>query len=225
MTFVTDISKHVSEICGMSNHKAHWEGVYGSKQSHEVSWTQDVPKTSLDFIHDFNLPKNAAIIDVGGGDSKLVDHLLSEGFTDLTVLDISETAIERAKARLGTNAGKVKWIVSDILDFQPKRHYDLWHDRATFHFLNSQPEVDTYLTIARQAINKYLIMGTFSDQGPLKCSMLDVHRYSATELAHTLDRDFNKIKCINTDHITPFQTMQNFTFCSFGKKRNSIERD
>lgn len=218
MTFVTDTGRRVSEICGMSNRKSHWEKVYNTKQPHEVSWTQDVPQTTLDFIHSLNLPKSASIIDVGGGDSKLVDHLLHEGFTDLTVLDVSETAIERAKSRLGAIAGKVNWIVSDILNFQPKRHYELWHDRATFHFLNSQPEVDTYLTIARQAINKYLIMGTFSDQGPLKCSMLDVHRYSDTELAHTLERDFHKIKCINTDHITPFQTSQNFTFCSFGKR-------
>lgn len=202
----------------MNDRRSHWEQVFGTKQPHEVSWTQDVPQTSLDFIHGLNLPKDAAIIDIGGGDSKLVDYLLREGFTALTVLDISETAIERAKARLGADAAKVNWIVSDILTFQPPRHYDLWHDRAAFHFLTSQPEVDTYLAIARQAINKYLIMGTFSDLGPLKCSMLEVHRYSDIELEQTLDRDFKKIKCINTDHITPFQTIQNFTFCSFRRR-------
>lgn len=202
----------------MADLKSHWEQVYGDKQPHEVSWTQDVPQTSLDFIHGFNLPKDAAIIDIGGGDSKLVDNLLREGFTDLTVLDISETAIAKAKTRLGTNANKVRWIVSDILAFQPERHYDLWHDRATFHFLNSQTEVDTYLDIARRAAKRFLVIGTFSDQGPLKCSMLEVHRYSKSELEHTLERDFEKIKCINTDHITPFQTTQNFTFCSFSRR-------
>ena len=203
----------------MADRKSHWEQVYGTKQAHEVSWTQDIPQTSLDFIHSLKLPKDVSIIDIGGGDSKLVDHLLREGYTDITVLDISETAIERAKARLGSDAGKVHWIVSDILTFQPERSYDLWHDRAAFHFLTEQSEVDTYLNTLHSAAKKRMIIGTFSDHGPLKCSMLEVHRYSGLELAHTLERDFEKIECINTDHITPFQTVQNFTFCSF-RRRN-----
>ncbi len=204
----------------MADRKSHWEQVYGTKQAHEVSWTQDIPQTSLDFIHKMNLPKEVSIIDIGGGDSKLVDHLLREGFTDITVLDISETAIERAKARLGaTDAGKINWIVSDILDFQPERRYDLWHDRAAFHFMTTQTEIDTYLNIASSAAGRFVIMGTFSDSGPLKCSMLEIHRYSDTELKETMERDFENIECINSNHITPFQTVQNFTFCSF-RRRN-----
>jgi ubiquinone/menaquinone biosynthesis C-methylase UbiE len=218
VTFVTENERIPSDICGMIDRKSHWEQVYGTKQPHEVSWTQDTPHTSLEFIHGFNLPKDAAIIDIGGGDSKLVDYLLREGFTDLTVLDISETAIERAKARLGIDASKVHWIVSDILTFQPQRHYDLWHDRATFHFLTTRAEIDTYLDIARRAAKRHMVIGTFSETGPLKCSMLEVHRYSKAELALTLERDFKKIKCINTDHATPFHNMQNFTFCSFSRR-------
>jgi tRNA A58 N-methylase Trm61 len=202
----------------MVNRKAHWETVYSTKQAHEVSWTQDIPQTSLQLIHKLHLPKDAAILDVGGGDSKLVDYLLREGYTDLTVLDISEAAIERAKSRLGTEAKKVKWIVSDILEFKPERTYALWHDRAAFHFLTEQAEIDTYREIATRAAGHYMILGTFSEEGPSKCSMLEVHRYSDTELKETMERDFENIDCINADHITPFQSVQNFTFCSFRRR-------
>ena len=119
----------------MENRKEHWEKVYATKQPHEVSWTQELPKTSLDFVHSFNLPKTASIIDIGGGDSKLVDYLLDEGFENISVLDISATAIEKAKQRLGAKAAKVNWIVSDVTEFHPSSTYDCWHDRATFHFL------------------------------------------------------------------------------------------
>src|SRR6476620_6559782 len=118
-----------------NSQKEHWEKVYLTKLPKEVSWTQEFPKTSLELIHSFDLPKTAKIIDVGGGDSKLVDHLLDQGFNDITVLDISANAIERAKKRLGNKSQNVQWIVSDITEFEPATNYDLWHDRATFHFL------------------------------------------------------------------------------------------
>ena len=118
----------------METRKEHWEKVYATKQPNEVSWTQEEPKASLDFIDSFKLPKTAAIIDVGGGDSKLVDFLLQKGYQNITVLDISEKAIDRAKARLGVLAQKVNWIVSDITQFRPRFTYDIWHDRATFTF-------------------------------------------------------------------------------------------
>ena len=133
----------------METRKEHWEKVYSTKQPNEVSWTQELPKTSLDFVHSFNLPKSASIIDVGGGDSKLVDYLLNEGYENISVLDISEQALTRAKQRLGDNAGKVNWIVSDVTEFHPSTSYDLWHDRATFHFLNNEEEIKNYLTIAK----------------------------------------------------------------------------
>jgi len=202
----------------MTNRKEHWEKVYQTKQPHEVSWTQELPKTSLDFLHSFSLPKTASIIDIGGGDSKLVDYLLEEGFENISVLDISEHAIERAKNRLGEKANKVNWIVSDVTEFHPTTTYDCWHDRATFHFLTEEAEMNTYLNTARQAINSYMVIGTFSDKGPTKCSMLNVHQYTEEELQMQLQNGFEKLKCVTEDHITPFNTTQNFLFCSF--KRN-----
>ena len=198
--------------------KVHWNNVYSTKGAQEVSWTQEVPKTSLDFIKNFQLPKSASIIDIGGGDSKLVDCLLEEGYTDITVLDISEKALERAKIRLGNKAAQVQWIVSDITVFKPERKYNIWHDRATFHFLTTSYQIASYLEIAQKAINGYLTIGTFSENGPLKCSGLNIKQYSEQELESSFKNGFQKLKCIQENHITPFNTVQNFTFCSF--KRN-----
>ncbi len=202
----------------MESKKEHWEKVYSSKQAHEVSWTQELPKTSLDFIHSFKLPKTANIIDIGGGDSKLVDCLLEEGYENISVLDISSTAIEKAKNRLGDKATKVHWIVCDVTEFQPSTIYDCWHDRATFHFLTLTEDINKYLDIARKAVNNFMAIGTFSDKGPQKCSMLEVHQYTEQELQLQLENGFEKIKCVTEDHITPFRTTQNFLFCSFKRK-------
>lgn len=174
-----------------------------------------MPETSLDFIHRFKLEKSAKIIDIGGGDGKLVDYLLEEGYENVYVLDISEKAIQRAKQRLGERATKVNWIGCDVTDFQPTLQYDCWHDRAACHFLTSKNDLNKYLTIARKAVSSFMIIGTFSDKGPKKCSMLDVHQYTEEELQKQLQNDFEKIKCITEDHKTPFNTIQNFLFCSF----------
>ena len=197
--------------------KEHWEKIYQTKQPHEVSWWQENPKTSLDFIHSFRLPASARIIDVGGGDSKLVDALLDEGFENITVLDISEKAIERAKQRLGNKAQRVQWIVSDITAFHPQSQYDLWYDRATFHFLTTEPQIAQYLSAAREAVRHqgYLVLGTFSTEGPKTCSGLTIRQYSEQTLASQLLDGFEKIRCITEDHVTPFNTKQNFLFCSF----------
>lgn len=197
--------------------KEHWEKVYREKQPHEVSWWQENPKTSLDFIHSFNTPKSAQIIDVGGGDSKLVDALLDEGFENITVLDISERAIERAKLRLGRKVERVHWVVSDVNEFQPERTFDVWHDRAAFHFLTDPISVERYISVTERAIKHggYLILGTFSSSGPKTCSGLPVHQYDEGSLTSGLQNGFEKIKCINEDHITPFNTKQNFLYCSF----------
>lgn len=202
----------------MTTNKQHWEKVYTEKQPHEVSWTQETPATSLSFIRELNLPKTAGIIDIGGGDSRLADSLLAEGFEDITVLDISAQALERAKERLGAQAGKVTWIVSDITDFKPSRRYDLWHDRATFHFLTSKHQIEKYLDIARLSVEGFLTIGTFSHEGPTKCSGLEIRQYNEEELEDRLSEGFIKIRCITEDHITPFNTKQNFTFCSFRVK-------
>lgn len=198
--------------------KSHWEQVYQTKTPEQVSWTQEIPQTSLDFINSLNLPKSAKIIDIGGGDSTLVDHLLQAGFADLTVLDISEAALQKAKARLGNKGDLVKWIVSDITEFHPKESYDLWHDRATFHFLTGEDQVNAYLTTMSKTVNKYLVIGTFSENGPEKCSGLPVRQYSQLQLKEQFSEQFENIKCITEDHITPLQTTQNFTFCSFKKR-------
>lgn len=198
--------------------KQYWEKIYETKQPHEVSWTQDIPQTSLDFIHSFGLPKSAKIIDIGGGDSKLVDHLLAEGFTNITVLDISGASLEKAKTRLGDKASAIQWIEADIRDFMPNEKYDLWHDRAAFHFLTEKKDVMEYLTLVRKAVDGYMIVGTFSPEGPTKCSGLSIRQYSDEELTRMFMDGFEKIKCVNVDHITPFHTAQNFTFCSFRHK-------
>jgi trans-aconitate methyltransferase len=196
----------------------HWDTVYATKQAHEVSWTQVVPQTSLDFIHSFNMPKTAEIIDIGGGDSHLVDCLLAEGYENITVLDISENALNRAKKRLGEQAVKVNWIVSDITAFQPTKRYDVWHDRATFHFLIEDNQIQYYQNLTANAVKGYLAVGTFSENGPKKCSGLTIKQYDETALAAALSSVFDKIRCVNEDHTTPFGTQQNFTFCSFKKQ-------
>ena len=202
--------------------KQYWNTVYETKQPNEVSWTQQIPKASLDFIHSFNLPKTASIIDVGGGDSKLVDYLLDECYEDITVLDISDMALARAKERLGERSRKVKWIASDITEFQPETTYNVWHDRATFHFLTTQEQITKYLATARKAISGYLTIGTFSENGPKKCSGLEIKQYNETELQHQLENGFKKIRCITEDHVTPFNTTQNFLFCSFKRESATI---
>jgi uncharacterized UPF0146 family protein len=202
--------------------RQHWETIYQTKQPHEVSWTQDVPATSLEFLHRFELPKSAKIIDVGGGDSKLVDYLLEEGYSDVTVLDISEAAIERAKARLGDNARRVKWVVSDVLDFHPKEKYDIWHDRAAFHFQTSPEMVEAYLQITEEAVKDKMIVATFSTEGPKKCSGLEIQQYNEETMPHLFEAaHFQKLGCKREDHLTPSGSVQNFVFCSFQKMNNT----
>jgi ubiquinone/menaquinone biosynthesis C-methylase UbiE len=197
--------------------KAHWENIYNSKQLNEVSWFEPTPETSLSFFRQFNTPLNAKIIDVGGGDSLLVDNLLALGYTEVTVLDISEAALNRAKARLGGKAALVKWVVADAASFTPVERYDFWHDRAAFHFLTNEEEIESYISTIRRGLNKdgRLVVGTFSDKGPTKCSGIEIKQYSEQTLSERLQACFEKIKCITIDHLTPFNTIQNFVFCSF----------
>ena len=198
----------------------HWDNVYGTKAGNEVSWFQPYPKTSMEFVELFNLPLNANIIDIGGGDSYFVDALLEKGYQNIYVLDISATAIERAKKRLGVRASKVHWIVSDITEFEPPLQFDFWHDRAAFHFLTTENKIYKYVSIAEDAIKKdgYLILGTFSETGPAKCSGLETKQYSEASMSARFEVAFNRVKCIQEDHKTPFNTLQNFLFCSFKKK-------
>ena len=197
----------------------HWEQIYKTKQFDEVSWYQPTPETSLFFFEKFKIPKEAKIIDIGGGDSFLVDNLLDRGYKDITVLDISESALSRAKLRLGERSAKVKWIVADAATFKPTEIYDFWHDRAAFHFLTKEEEIENYINTVQSSIKPsgILVIGTFSEQGPKKCSGIEIRQYSEVSMTELLKSSFEKIKCISVEHKTPFDTIQQFVFCSFRK--------
>ena len=201
----------IVEICNAN--------IYQNKNLIDVSWYQPKPTTSLAFFQNLNVPKNAKIIDIGGGYSYLIDNLLEMGYTNLFLLDISSNAVQKIKSRLGAKAENVTFIVSDILDFLPKTTFDVWHDRASFHFLTSENEISTYKNLVSNSINKngFLFMGTFSENGPLKCSGLEITQYSESKFETIFGVDFEKIKCFTENHQTPFDTVQNFIFCEFKK--------
>jgi len=203
----------------MENNKSHWENVFATKNPNEVSWTQKYPKTAMTYLENLNLSKTANIIDIGGGDSNLVDVLLEKGFQNIWVLDISEFALERAKKRLGDKADLVHWIVADITEFKPEVKFDFWHDRAVFHFLTSEASIDKYKTTIENAVNKEgnFLLGTFSEKGPLKCSGLEIKQYSENSMKQTFSESFEAVKCFTENHTTPFDTVQNFQFCGFKK--------
>ena len=199
--------------------KEHWEKVYETKQDHEVSWYQEVPQTSLKLIRSLSISKEAAIIDIGGGNSNFTGKLLEEGYQDLTVLDISAQALERTKRKLGADAEKISWIVSDVLDFQTAKIFDVWHDRATFHFLTAQEEIKKYVNIAANSIRsgRYLILSAFSTSGPTKCSGLEITQYAEEALKNSFATAFNLISSFEEVHQTPFGTDQHFIYAIFQK--------
>ncbi|CAN1555895.1 AdoMet_MTases domain containing protein [Flavobacteriaceae bacterium] len=203
----------------MENKKSHWENVFTTKKPNEVSWTQEYPTTSMNYLESLNLSKTANIIDVGGGDSNLVDALLEKGYTNIWVLDISESALERAKKRLGDKAHLVHWIVSDITQFNPEVTFDFWHDRAVFHFLTVDESINKYVAIVGNTVatNGNFLLGTFSENGPLKCSGLEIKQYSEIIMKNSFKDNFDVVKCFTENHITPFDTVQNFQFCGFKK--------
>lgn len=203
-----------------TDRKNHWETIYQTKPLESVSWYQPVPETSLSLIAALNLPKTARIIDIGGGDSLLVDHLLQLGYTDLTVLDISEAALERARKRLGPLAGQVQWVNSDVVDFEPDEAYDLWHDRAAFHFLTRPSEVGAYSKAAADALGPgaQLIIGTFSVNGPTKCSGLEIRQYDPASMEAAFGEAFRQTGCQEVGHHTPGGAVQQFLFCTFERR-------
>jgi len=186
----------------------------------EVSWYQTETKTSWDLIASVGLDKAGRIIDVGGGASILVDRLLNEGFKDLTVLDISSKALGYAKERLGKRAENVTWIESDVTTFTPSNKYDIWHDRAVFHFLTDSEDRKKYVKVMDEALNPggHLIIASFALDGPPKCSGLDVERYSPEKLSNELGSSFYLIKSVEEAHITPWQAEQKFIYCVFEKE-------
>lgn len=201
------------------NFKSHWENVYQSKNENEVSWYQEVPSKSLDLINSLNLRKDSKIIDVGAGESRLVDNLLSLGFKNVTVLDISSKSIEKTKQRLGKKSKLVNWVVSDIVDFIPEKSFDLWHDRAAFHFLTDKISIKKYVDLVNNSVNSQgnLIVSTFSTNGPLKCSGLQISQYNKNSISELFKEEFKLSYSETSVHQTPFNTNQEFIFNIFSK--------
>jgi len=201
----------------MPDRKAHWEKVYSTRKADEVGWYQAYPEIPLHLIASTGVEKGAAIIDVGGGASNLVDALLENGYNDVTVLDLSAASLEATKARLGQASGKVKWLVADITSFAPPRQYKVWHDRAVFHFLTEPADRLRYMAAARAALPSggHLIMATFALDGPPQCSGLDVMRYSTESLQQEVGNGFTLAESFGGLHITPSQGKQSYTFCRF----------
>jgi len=199
------------------NRKLHWESIYTTKTPSSLSWFQPHPKRSLDLIERTGLPKDAKILDVGGGDSLLVDELVVRGYNDITVLDLSGAAIERARHRLGeAAASRVTWVEGDILEADlPREDFDIWHDRAVFHFLTTAKERESYIQKVRSAVHAggSVIVATFAEDGPTRCSGLPVERYSATELHDTFGSDFLLVGSERELHHTPAGVEQSFTYC------------
>jgi SAM-dependent methyltransferase len=200
-----------------ANMKSHWETVYTTKRETEVSWFQQDPAPSLDLIDLAGPTAETAIIDIGGGASRLVDNLIARGFRDVTVLDLSQAALDAAKARLGERAGEVQWIVADVTSWQPARNFDIWHDRAAFHFLVDPADRSAYIARLRQATRPggHVVIGTFAIDGPEKCSGLPVNRYDATSLEQELGAGFELVASRRQEHATPWNSLQRFQFCLF----------
>lgn len=194
--------------------KAHWEHVYLSKDPAEVSWYQVAPQLSLRMIAETGTETGGAIIDVGGGASTLVDNLLDSGYSDVTVLDIASASLDRSRARLGDAARKVTWVEQDILRFEPNRSFELWHDRAVFHFLTDKSQQRHYADLLQKAIEPggHVILATFGPDGPERCSGLPVQRYSTKGLSRLLAPAFELRAEDLEEHKTPGGSVQQFLY-------------
>ena len=197
--------------------QAHWQQVYTGKDDQTVSWFEAVPQVSLDLIHATSVGPDAAIVDIGGGASRLVDALLADGFRDLTVLDLSGEALEKTKARLGARGASVTWLEADVTTWQPARLYDLWHDRAALHFLTDPGDRTAYAERVTRAVRPggHVIIATFAPDGPERCSGLPVVRHDAASLAALLGPSFELIEARRHDHTTPAGAVQRFQFSRF----------
>ena len=202
------------------NRQAHWQNVYLTKGRDEVSWFREHLDTSLTLIAGTSVSTDAAVIDVGGGNSSLARDLVAKGFIDVTVLDISAAAIADSKERLGAKAEAVNWIVGDITeaDLSTDR-FDVWHDRAVFHFLTDAADRRRYIALATRSVKPggHIIIAAFSPDGPQKCSSLDVVRYSHETMHREFGSGFQLIKSVGELHHTPFGTTQDFIYCCFRK--------
>ena len=197
--------------------QAHWENVYTKKGDKEVSWFQGTPAPSLELIEQVEATRASAIIDIGGGTSHLVDNLIERGFRDVTVLDLSGAALDAAKARLRGRAVDVHWIVADATIWDPPKTYDIWHDRAAFHFLTEENDRAAYVIRLKRALKAggHVIIATFAMDGPEKCSGLPVVRYDAASLGQALGHAFQLVHTRRHEHATPWGSQQVFQFSIF----------
>jgi cyclopropane fatty-acyl-phospholipid synthase-like methyltransferase len=203
----------------ISERKIHWETVFETKDTTKVSWHQPFPETSIKLIDKLNLPKTARIIEVGSGDSFLADFLIEKGFSEITLLDISEKALEKVRLRLAAKAELITFLANDVTEFSSTLRFDLWHDRAVFHFLTDELEIQKYMenVTEKLVLGGFLILGTFSINGPEICSGLKVQQYSEDNLTKIFSNGFRKIECFTENHKTPSGANQNFLFCIFQK--------
>ena len=198
------------------NKKTHWETVYETKSDQQVSWYREHLDNSLQLILKTKVGKEAAIIDVGGGSSTLADDLLENGFADVSVLDISAAALKKSQERLGNRAAQIEWIEVDITEVSlPENHYDVWHDRAVFHFLTDENDRKKYVELVMRSlkVGGHIIVASFGENGPQKCSGLAVVRYNPETMHSEFGKNFKLVKSITETHETPFQTTQEFIYC------------
>ena len=200
--------------------KEHWEAVYQSKGETEVSWYQTEPHLSLELITSVAPTRDGRIIDVGGGASVLVDRLLDIPFKEIAVLDISETAPGKARARLGERAKRVRWVVAEVTEAPDLGTFDIWHDRAVFHFLTDAADRRKYVALARQTVPRggHLIVASFADDGPKRCSDLNVCRYNAETMAAELGEGFSLVREAAETHTTPWGSTQSFFYGVFQRQ-------
>ena len=205
----------------MSDRTTHWQNVYATKGEAEVSWFQDSPAISHEMIRTASPNYDAAIIDIGGGASRLVDALLQDGYRDLAVLDLSANALDAAKKRIGAAASAVDWIVADATTWRPVKSYDVWHDRAAFHFLTDPRDRAAYVERLRFAVapSGHVVIATFALDGPEKCSGLPVQRHDSASLSAELGREFELVETRSEIHHTPWQSTQAFQFSRFRRRR------
>lgn len=204
----------------MSTKIDHWENVYQQKDEGALSWFQERPTPSLGLILEFNWDCNAGIIDIGAGSSRLVDALAHGGFNDITLLDISNTALAMTMTRLGKSSNNIRCILEDITNWKPQQKWKVWHDRAVFHFLTNESDRIAYINALIRATKpgSIVVLGTFALDGPDKCSGLPVRRYSAKDLVKQLGGGFNLLKTISYTHWTPDHSEQKFTFAVFRRR-------
>lgn len=217
--FLFQTKKNIFFTMNLTDKKAHWEHIFETKDTSKVSWHQPVPKTSLLLIENLDLTPKSKIIEVGSGDSFLADFLLEKDY-EITLLDISEKALSTIKKRLGKSADKLHFWADDVLNIKPEQKFDVWHDRAVFHFLTNLDDVLNYVEKVTASVKPggYFILSTFSQNGPEMCSGLKIQQYSETKLEKLFSDYFKKIDCFMEDHITPSGGRQNFIFCVFKRK-------